>query len=164
MLIEGATEVTYQARYSRRERSLLRCGNKHGWKYRFHGDISPLTGKELVAQKVKLLCTMGGCFDNSNPLEYNIVKDIPAAQKVFAEWPTRLVTSPFEVGIKINYPASSIEKDFQWATAHPMVEAYKSYQKMPYDRPTWDLTSVLYAVEGPSYFNISAPGHICHQM
>lgn len=31
---------------------------------------------------------------------------------------------------------------------------------MPYDRPTWDLTSVLYAVEGPSYFNISAPGHI----
>lgn len=55
---------------------------------------------------------MGGCFDNSNPLEYNVVKDIPAAQKVFAEWPTRLVTSPFEVGIKINYPASSIEKDF----------------------------------------------------
>lgn len=68
---------------------------------------------------------MGGCFDNSNPLEYNVVKDIPAAQKVFAEWPTRLVTSPFEVGIKINYPASSIEKDFQWATVHPMVEAYK---------------------------------------
>lgn len=123
-------------------------------------NISPLTGKELVAQKVKLLCTMGGCFDNSNPLEYNVVKDIPAAQKVFAEWPTRLVTSPFEVGIKINYPASSIEKDFQWATAHPMVEAYKSYQKMPYDRPTWDLTSVLYAVEGPSYFKISVPGHI----
>lgn len=74
---------------------------------------------------------MGGCFDNSNPLEYNVVKDIPAAQKVFAEWPTRLVTSPFEVGIKINYPASSIEKDFQWATVHPMVEAYKSYQKCP---------------------------------
>lgn len=32
--------------------------------------------------------------------------------------------------------------------------------KNAYDRPTWDLTSVLYAVEGPSYFNISAPGHI----
>ena len=88
------------------------------------------------------------------------MKDIPAAKKVFSEWPTRLVTSPFEVGIAINYPGSSIENDFQWATMHPMVEAYKSYQKMPYDRPTWDLTSVLYSVEGPSFFTISPAGRI----
>ena len=27
---------------------------------------------------------------------------------------------------------------------------------MPYDRPTRDLTSVLYSVEGPSYFYIPA--------
>src|SRR5690554_1064831 len=27
-------------------------------------DFSPLTGKELVAKKVKLLCTMAGCFNN----------------------------------------------------------------------------------------------------
>ena len=31
---------------------------------------------------------------------------------------------------------------------------------MPYDRPTWDLTSVLHAVEGGSYFNISPAGAI----
>lgn len=31
---------------------------------------------------------------------------------------------------------------------------------MPYDRPTWDLTSVLYSVEGPSYFNVSPAGKI----
>ena len=123
-------------------------------------DISPLTGKELVAQKVKLLCTMAGCFNNPDLYEYNVVKDIPAAQKVFAEWPSRLVTSPFEVGIAINYPGSSIENDFQWTPMHPMVEAYKSYQKMPYDRPTWDLTSVLYSVEGPSFFTISPAGKI----
>ncbi|HOI80112.1 MAG TPA: nucleoside hydrolase [Petrimonas sp.] len=123
-------------------------------------DLSPLTGKELVAQKVKLLCTMAGCFNNPNLFEYNVVKDIPAAKKVFEEWPTRLVTSPFEVGIAINYPASSIENDFGWTPMHPMVEAYKSYQKMPYDRPTWDLTSVLYSVEGPSYFTVSPAGTI----
>lgn len=121
-------------------------------------DASPLTGKELVAKKVKLLCTMAGCFNNENLFEYNVVKDIPAAKKVFAEWPTRLVTSPFEVGIAINYPGSSIENDFGWAPLHPMVEAYKSYEKMPYDRPTWDLTSVLYSVEGPSYFHVSPAG------
>lgn len=123
-------------------------------------DISPLTGKELVAKKVKLLCTMAGCFNNPDLYEYNVVKDIPAAQKIFAEWPTRLVTSPFEVGIAINYPGSSIANDFQWTPMHPMVEAYKSYQKMPYDRPTWDLTSVLYSVEGPSFFTISPAGKI----
>lgn len=123
-------------------------------------DISPLTGKELVARKVKLLCTMAGCFNNPNLFEYNVVKDIPAAKKVFSEWPTRLVTSPFEVGIAINYPGNSIENDFGWAPMHPMVEAYKSYQQMPYDRPTWDLTSVLYSVEGPSYFNVSPAGKI----
>ena len=123
-------------------------------------DISPLTGKELVAKKVKLLCTMAGCFNNPDWVEYNVVKDIPAAKKVFSEWPTRLVTSPFEVGIAINYPGNSIENDFGWAPMHPMVEAYKSYQQMPYDRPTWDLTSTLYSVEGPSYFNVSPAGKI----
>lgn len=122
--------------------------------------ISPLTGKELVAQKVKLLCTMAGCFNNPDLFEYNVVKDIPAAKKVFSEWPTTLVTSPFEVGIAIHYPGSSIENDFRWAPLHPMAEAYKSYQQMPYDRPTWDLTSVLYAVEGPSYFTVSRAGKI----
>ncbi|WP_330941602.1 nucleoside hydrolase [Bacteroides sp. MSB163] len=123
-------------------------------------EYSSLTGKELVAKKVKLLCTMAGCFNNPELYEYNVVKDIPAAKKVFTEWPTTLVTSPFEVGIAINYPATSIENDFQWAPIHPMVEAYKSYQKMPYDRPTWDLTSVLYSVEGPSYFTVSPAGKI----
>ncbi len=123
-------------------------------------DFSPLTGKELVAKKVKLLCTMAGCFNNPELYEYNVAKDIPAAKKVFDEWPTKLVTSPFEVGIAINYPATSIENDFDWAPVHPMVEAYKCYLEMPYDRPTWDLTSVLYSVEGPSYFDISGPGEI----
>lgn len=121
---------------------------------------SPLTGKELVARKVRLLCTMAGGFRNPEMREYNVVKDIQSAKKVFSEWPTPLVTSPFEVGEAILYPGASIENDFKWAPEHPMVEAYKCYLKMPYDRPTWDLTSVLYAVEGPSWFNISPAGKI----
>ena len=123
-------------------------------------EFSHLNGKELVAKKVKFLSTMAGCFNNSDHHEYNIVKDITAAKKVFAEWPTTIVTSPFEVGLQINYQATSIENDFAWASEHPMVEAYKCYLKMPYDRPTWDLTSVLYAVEGTSYFDVSPAGKI----
>lgn len=123
-------------------------------------EISPLTGKELVKSKVKLLVTMAGCFNNPELHEYNVVKDIPAAKKVFEEWPGTVVTSPFELGIDVLYPASSIENDFGWASAHPVVEAYKCYLQMPYDRPTWDLTALLYAVEGGDMFSISPAGRI----
>ena len=41
---------------------------------------------------------------------------------------------------------------------HP--KTYKIYEKMPYDRPTWDLTSVLYAVEGDSWFTVSPYGRV----
>ncbi len=123
-------------------------------------EFSPLTGKELVGKKVKLLVTMAGCFNDPSLHEYNVVKDIPAAKVIFGEWPTPVVTSPFEVGIQIQYPATSIENDFGWAPAHPVVEAYKAYLPMPYDRPTWDPTAVLYAVEGGDWFTVSEPGRI----
>jgi inosine-uridine nucleoside N-ribohydrolase len=121
---------------------------------------SPLTGKELVAAKVKQLVMMAGSF-GENPLkEYNVIKDIPAAQKIFSEWPTPIIATPFEVGIKINYPATSIENDFNWGILHPMVEAYKSYLPMPYDRPTWDLTAVLYVADPDSVFMNKSPNGI----
>lgn len=125
-------------------------------------DVSPLTGKELAEKKVALLSTMAGAVANENQPEYNIIKDIPAAKKLFAEWPGKIVDSPFEVGIAIRYPGSSIENDFSWTTAHPVVEAYKVYNKMPYDEPTWDITSFLYVVEGlgtpeNSLFSIVGP-------
>ncbi|MDD6254062.1 MAG: nucleoside hydrolase [Bacteroidales bacterium] len=123
-------------------------------------EYSPLPGKELVARKVSRLVLMAGCFDKEGFAEYNVVKDIPAAKAIFEEWPTPVVTSPFEVGIKICYPATSIENDFGWAGRHPLVEAYKSYLPMPYDRPAWDLTALLYAVEGPEWFTVSGPGDI----
>ncbi|HTN08080.1 nucleoside hydrolase [Agriterribacter sp.] len=120
-----------------------------------------LNGKELVAKKVILLSVMAGNFEGKKMKEYNVVKDVPAARKLFKEWPTEIVVSPFEVGEQIRYPATSILSDFNWAAHHPMVIAYKSYAKMPYDRQTWDLTAVLYAVEGAkNYFSFSERGTI----
>lgn len=122
---------------------------------------SSLQGRELVAKKVKALYTMAGCFSDSTLHEYNVVIDIPAAKKVFSEWPAPVVTSPFELGSQITFPASSIENDFGWAEPHPAVEAYKAYMQMPYDRETWDLTAVLCAVENsPEYFTVSPEGSI----
>lgn len=123
-------------------------------------EYSPMTGMELVASKVKLLVTMAGCFNNPELYEYNVVKDIPSAKKVFEEWPGTIVTSPFEVGIGILYPGSSIENDFGWTSSHPLVEAYKSYLPMPYDRPSWDLTALLYAAGREDMFSVSPAGNI----
>jgi inosine-uridine nucleoside N-ribohydrolase len=123
-------------------------------------DLSPLNGKELVAKKVKLLSVMAGNFNGQNLPEYNVVKDIPAAQQAFSNWPGVIVFTPFELGIRVNYPAVSIENDFTWANPHPLVEAYKYYLDMPYDRPSWDLLSVLYAVEGEQYFEKSVAGTV----
>lgn len=124
-------------------------------------EYSPLSGRELVDRKVKMLYTMAGNMADTTFTEYNVVIDIPSAQKVFAEWPTPVVTSPFELGAQIKYPATSIENDFGWADSHPVVEAYRSYMQMPYDRETWDLTAVMAAVEGgPEYFTVSPQGSI----
>lgn len=119
-------------------------------------EYSPLTGRELVAKKVKLLVAMAGHASMPEYCEYNVIHDIPAAKKVLETWPTPVVISPFEVGLAIKYPGSSIENDFSWAqNGHPMVESYKDYLPMPHDRPTWDLTAVLYAVEGDKWFTMS---------
>ena len=123
-------------------------------------EYSSLTGKKLIAEKGRTLVMMAGCFDGSNPSEYNVWKDIPAAQKIVAQWPTDLVFAPFELGVQVCYPATSIENDFAWAEDHPVVEAYKAYLPMPYDRPCWDPAALVYAVEGDKWFGVSEPGKI----
>jgi inosine-uridine nucleoside N-ribohydrolase len=119
---------------------------------------SSLNGMDLVKKKVRLLTVMAGNFAQNKP-EYNVLTDIPAAQKLFAGWPTDIYFSGFEVGLAILYPASSIEHDFP--AGNPVAEAYRVYAKMPYDRPTWDLTTVLYDLRPDrDYFDVSPPGNV----
>lgn len=116
--------------------------------------------REMVARKVKLLSMMAGAFPAGKP-EFNVERDIEAARAVFRDWPTPIVTSGFEIGQALLYPAKSIESDFGYVKDHPVADAYRAYKKMPYDRPTWDLTAALYAVRPDrGYFNLSAPGTI----
>ena len=121
-------------------------------------DASPLAGRELVKRKVQLLSLMGGAFPEGKP-EYNIETDIPSAKKVFAEWPTRIVASGYEIGNQVVYPASSILKDYGYVADHPLAESYREYMKMPYDRPMWDPTATLFAVRASS-FSLSPRGTI----
>jgi hypothetical protein len=72
-----------------------------------------------------------------------------------------MIWSGYEVGKTVRYPAQSIEQDFRWAERHPVVDAYRLYDKMPYDRETWDLTAVLYAARPDrDYFGLSPAGDV----
>lgn len=122
--------------------------------------LSQSGARDLIQRKVKLLSVMAGQFPTGKP-EYNVRVDLEAARKVFTEWPTEIVFSGFEIGLSIPYPARSIEEDFRWTAHHPIVDAYRAYKKMPYDRPSWDLTSVLYAVRPHhGYFSLSERGWV----
>ena len=127
----------------------------------FLGNLGALleSDRELIEKKVVSLTTMAGCFSAPNG-EFNVLGDLDASRKVFAEWPTEIVTSPFEVGIAICYPGESIENDLNWGIPHPMREGYLAYCPMPHDRPCWDLTATLYAVEGGEWFTVSEAGNI----
>jgi hypothetical protein len=124
---------------------------------------SPLTGRELVLLKVKLLSVMAGNFDPGNHhfLEFNVTQDLPAARKLAADWPTPIVWSGYEIGLAVPFPAVSIEHDFAYVPHHPAAEAYYLYNPPPHERPTWDLTASLYAVlPDRGYFDLSPPGRV----
>jgi hypothetical protein len=124
-----------------------------------------LRGDKLVARKVKLLSLMAGAFQpidgKEGYQEYNVVKDIPSFRTLVERWPTAMVFSGFEIGIALPYPATSIQKDYNYVPHHPLAEAYILYNPPPHNRPTWDLTSVLYAVLGDrGYFDVSPRGRV----
>jgi len=126
--------------------------------------VSSLSGRELVKKKVRLLSVMAGAFKpirGKRHLEYNVVKDIPAAKKIATQWPTQIIYSGFEIGIAVPYPATSIQRDYGYVKHHPLAEAYQLYSPPPHNRPTWDLTSVLWAVRPEhDYFGLSKPGTV----
>ncbi len=128
---------------------------------------SPKTGIELIRDTVSVLSIMAGSTE-LGIVEFNIEHDIGAARNLLASWPVPLVLSPFELGNALHYPYASIQRDFGWAERHPVVEAYEFqdlgwHEDAPpfYDMRSWDLTSVLQAVEPDGgYFSMSDPGTV----
>ncbi len=59
-------------------------------------EYSDLSGKELVARKVKRLVSMAGLFPEGK--EFNVYCDVPASKVVAEEWPTEIIFSGFEIG------------------------------------------------------------------
>ncbi|MEM7699568.1 MAG: nucleoside hydrolase [Verrucomicrobiota bacterium] len=130
-------------------------------------EISDLSGLDLVKRKVKLLSVMAGAFqtikDNNRYLEANVRNHIPSMQSLAEKWPEEVaaIWSGFAVGIAVTFPRESVAEDFDYLPDHPVKEAYLLHSGPNHDRPSWDLTSVLYAVYPErDYFTLSAAGRV----
>ena len=123
-------------------------------------EFSPLGGKELFAQKVEKVVIMAGNFAERKG-EYNVFKDHHSAVKFYGECPVPMYFTDFELGRYTLYPWQTIYKGFKYADNHPLVKAFEYYQKMPYNRPLWDPTAVLFAVEPKGgYASLSKSGFV----
>jgi inosine-uridine nucleoside N-ribohydrolase len=106
---------------------------------------SKLSGKQLVAKKVKHLVSMAGAFPQGR--EYNVFIDAPASAVVFEQWPTRIIFSGFEIGEKILTGKRLIASGIRNT---PVKEAFSIClrQDNPEGRNSWDETVVLVAARG----------------
>ena len=111
-----------------------------------------LGAKDLYKQRVKRLVIVESSTPN---------KDTAALRKVIAEWPTPIFFCSKEIGDSLRFPGADLEKDFSWAPAHPVVDAYIAYKPMPYDAPMYDVAATHYAVHPNSdFFELSPAGNI----
>ena len=123
-------------------------------------EYSPLDGKMLMAQKAEKVVIMAGNF-HERKKEYNIYKDHYAAVRFVAECPVPMYFTDFALGKSVLYPYQTVENGFKYTENHPLVVAFNYYSKMPYNRPLWDPTAVLFAVEGhKGYASLSKSGYV----
>jgi len=115
--------------------------------------ISSLNGKELVARKVKLWVAMGGSFpekEEKRIKETNIKRDSTSSKYTIDNWPTPIIFSGFEIGLKIKTGLRLIKNEK--ITNSPVKMAYAiNIAKRAYDkggRRSWDQTAVLVAING----------------
>lgn len=121
---------------------------------------SNLTGRELIAKKVDKVVSMAGKFPAGE--EFNVLKDIPAADFVFDHWPTEIIFSGFDIGVKLKTGIPLIKNN--GIHQSPVKDTYQiSIPKSAGDkngRSSWDQTAVLVAIRGASPYYHKVPGRI----
>ena len=108
--------------------------------------ISPLTGMQLVAQKVRRLVSSGGYFPSGQTGNFQFDPD--AASYVFANWPGEIVSVGSEVGNDVITGPSTTSNP----TQDPVKAAYNLYQsaqgQSSATTPAWGQIALLFAVRG----------------
>lgn len=104
-------------------------------------EISPLSGADLVKQKVKTWACAGGAFPEGSEFNFAVEKD--AAKYVIDNWPTAVTYTPFNVGQAI-YTAGRIDEA---PVASPIRKVYVDI-KNQYPYPSWGQIAIYQAVRG----------------
>lgn len=137
-------------------------------------EYSPLTGAELITEKVEEIVLMGGCFSHQtgvNPelelvgpdgqvvpmREGNIAEDLEASKKILYEVNVPTVIMPYEVG---NHMFTGIPMAEHGQGLTP--DSYTFWHcRMQTGRNSWDPTAALYAVFGAMpWYHLSVPGEV----
>lgn len=123
-------------------------------------EISPLSGADLIKEKVEEVIIMGGLFGedpvqfcgNEYDVEYNIKTDLPAAKYFIKNCPVKITFSDFRLGYKVKTLGFTVQDE-----NNPVGCCYKRFCNG--NRESWDLITVLYAVRGLNkLFARSKPG------
>lgn len=127
---------------------------------------------DLVARKARLLSVMAGDFNMPSGgvgslSEFNIRVHSGSAKTVFSRWPNEMVVSEFGLGWNVLYPLSSIRNDFNYVSNHPIKDSYLNNTYSwhlangnSYDMRSWDITSVIAAIEPGIIRKVLGPGRV----
>lgn len=119
--------------------------------------ISPLTGVQLVAQKVRRLVSSAGWFPSGG--EGNFEADTDAATYVYANWPGEIVN----IGADTAFDVTTGPSPTSDPTVDPVKDAYNLYasaQGLTSATTTaWGQLALLYAVRGGVGTNFTIGGY-----
>ncbi|MDP4283727.1 MAG: nucleoside hydrolase [Bacteroidota bacterium] len=121
--------------------------------------FSPLPGRELIKQKVSKLVSMAGGFPKGR--EYNLLTDSSASANVFANWPTTIIFSGFEIGKEIKTGLGLVnDQSLESPVKDVFALCIPKTKEDSAGRMSWDETTVLVAIRGAKpYFGLQR-GHI----
>jgi len=103
-------------------------------------EVSPLSGRDLVATKMKYWVCMGGAYPEGR--EYNFIKDSESAFQVLNNWPTPIYFIGQELGnlVMTGQGLDVLPSD------NPIRRGYEHYfDGQLKNRPSWDQVTVLFA-------------------
>lgn len=127
-------------------------------------EYSPLSGAELVNQKVHSLYVMGGKFgeEGNDKPGYNFGHRtaINFSIDFFDLWPhtVPIYFSPSLPGDHLDYPTDAVLSDLSWIEKNPIKQVYKNYNCNTGQR-MWDVYPALMALtDVEEYLRGNAPG------
>lgn len=122
-------------------------------------EVSPLSGRDLVSKKVKLLVSMAGRFPEGR--EFNIYIDSVSSKFVFENWPGKIIFTGFEIGWEIRTGLRLMESP---AENSPVKDVFRISIPLSEEdklgRMSWDETAVLIGVYGTNGFFDTVRGRI----